>query len=151
MSTATASKKLSKTAWKKSKFHEVTLPSGAQVTMRLPNLPEMAKAGTLPNHLLDAAIGAAGASTDEKSTTDSLKDTAEFNTFIVLAAVVEPADLTEADVADLPTEDVDMIVALATRQDDMDALGHHIGGLHKSSEWRRFRGFAYLDEDLGGV
>jgi hypothetical protein len=45
----------SKSKWKAAKAHEVTLPSGAEVKIELPDLAKMIKGGQVPNELLDVA------------------------------------------------------------------------------------------------
>lgn len=133
--------------WKKAKVHDVTLPSGTTVSITIPNLPQMVKTGQIPNDLLDAALGAMQT---QEVTPELVKEQADFYNKLVVWMVKDP-ELTEADVDEIPYEDVELLVELGTRQRDLDALGRHIGGLHKSAEWRRFRGVLYGDEDLAGV
>jgi hypothetical protein len=128
-------------AWKKAGVHEVTLPSGTEVTITIPNLPQMVKNGSIPNNLLDAAIGAIQ---KETITRELLAEQAEFFSLLVTTMVKEPS-ITADDVADLPYEDIELLVEIGTRQRDLDALGNHIAGLHRSAEWRRFRGLDYGD------
>lgn len=136
--------------WKRTKDHLVTLPSGASVTFQIPNLAVMAKSGQLPNSLLAVAVPGsvkeADVTTPEEAQ-ERIARLADFQKWLIAKAVVEPP-LEEEDVAGLPTEDVDCLVELATRGRDTDAVGHHIGGLEASPEWRRFRGVPALDEDL---
>lgn len=133
-------------AWKTSKRHDVTLPSGVGVAIEIPNLPLLIKTGQLPNDLIDAAIGAIKR---DEITAELINQQSDFYHKLVALTVKEP-EITEADVADLPYEDVELIVEIATRNRDLDALGRHIAGLHKSSEWRHFRGLDYGDEALEG-
>lgn len=129
-------------AWKKAKVHTVTLASGAVIDIKIPNLPELVSAGEFPNHLVETAINVA--SGEAKVTAEEIKSQAEFYRNLVTKTVVAP-ELSLEDVKELPFEDIELISALATRQRDVDALGHHIAGLDKSEDWRRFRGIDYLD------
>lgn len=129
-------------SWKKSAFHEITLSSGVKVTIKLPNLPELVKSGEFPNHLVDIAISVATGET--KISKEEVTAQADFYRELVARTVVEPA-LTPEDVAELPFEDVELLAALATRQRDVDALGHHLAGLEKSEDWRKFRQIEYFD------
>jgi hypothetical protein len=134
-----------KTAWAKKGVHEgVTLPSGMVVTIKLPNLPAMLKADTVPNDLIDQAISFQSAT---EVTPQMLKDQWDFIKWIVPITVAEPT-ITEDEVADLPAEDVDMVAGFASRTIDVDAIGHHLGGLETSDAWRRFRGQLDLSEIL---
>jgi hypothetical protein len=126
----------------------VTLPSGAVVDIRIPNLAQLAKAGELDNDLLQSAIpdGTTAQSEDEDrelsaaEKTANLTKLADFHCWLVSKTLVEPK-LTPEDVADtVPTPDIEVIVELASRRRDMDAIGHQIGGLEKSSDFRTFRG-----------
>lgn len=134
--------------WKKSRVHEVTLPSGFQVKIIIPNLPQLIKAGQLSNELINAALGATQG--DEKITRETIEQQADVYNKLVSITVKEPT-VTEEDVAELPYEDVEMIVELATRQRDIDAVGHHIGGLEKIEEFRKFRSLGFSSEDIPGL
>lgn len=129
-------------AWGGKKYHNVVLPSGAEVTIIVPNLPALVKTGQVPNDLIESAVGVMQGTVE--ITAELLAEQADFYTKLVALTVSEPA-ITESDVADLPYEDVEMLAEIATRQRDVDALGRHLAGLHTSKEWRTFRGL-----DLGG-
>jgi hypothetical protein len=134
-----------KDAWKKAGVHTVGLSSGVEVDIRIPNLPQMVKAGEVPNDLLDAALGAMK---KQEITPDLIKEQADFFHLLVSTMVVEPA-LSPDEVPEVvPFEDIELLVELGTRQRDIDALGRQIAGLHKSAEWRKFRGWDYGDETL---
>jgi len=124
-----------KTAWKKNAVHEVTLPSSTKVTIKLPNLAEMVRTGAFPNKLLPIAVKQIAADEVDE---DKVKDLAEYHRFLVSHMVIKPA-VEEDDVPDLPSEDVDMLVAIANRERDMDAVGHHLSGLETDEEFRKFR------------
>jgi len=145
MSTTDQKKATTLSAWKKNAVHTVTLASGTEVDLKVPNLPELVAAGEFPNHLVDTAI--AVASGDRKVTAEEVAQQAEFYRELVSRAVVNPA-LTVEDVKDIPFEDVELISAIATRQRDIDALGHHIAGLDQNADWRKFRGLDDLDAAL---
>lgn len=139
MSTETAPKPTSKANWKKAKRHPITLPSGAVVEIEIPDLPNLVKAGSIPNELVDIAIGVANG---QRVTKDDIIKQADFYNKLCALSVKNP-EVTEADFEGpdaLPFEDKEMLVEIATRQRDLDAVGHHIGGLEKVSDFRTFRG-----------
>lgn len=123
-------------AWKKNAVHTVTLASGTEVEMRIPNLPELVASGEFPNHLVDTAIKVATG--EAKVTSEEVASQAEFYRELVSRAVISPV-VSPEDVKDLPFEDVELISSIATRQRDVDALGHHIAGLDQNADWRKFR------------
>lgn len=142
-----AAQKKTANAWKSAKRHPITLPSSFEVEIEVPNLPQLVKTGQLPNDLVAEALNTA---TTGNLTPEIISSQAEFYNKLVALTVKEP-EVTEEDVPELPFEDVEMIVEIATRQRDLDALYHHIGGLEKSAEWRKFRGLDYGDEDVAGL
>lgn len=141
-------KPTSKSAWKKAKRHYVTLPSGTVVGIELPDLPSLVKAGQIPNELVDVAIGVAQG---KKVTREDIVEQVDFYNKLAAMTTVEP-EVTEEDFAsgDLPFEDKEMIVEFATRQRDLDAVGHHLAGLETVKEFRNFRGLLNIDADLEG-
>jgi hypothetical protein len=146
--TAPATKPVSKSAWAKKGVHEgVTLNSGAVVTIKIPNLPALLKKDAVPNDLIEQAISFQGA---RQVTAEMLKDQWDFIRWIVPITVLSP-EISEDDVENLPAEDVEMIAGFASRTIDTDAIGHHLGGLETSAEWRRFRNQLDIDEVLAGV
>lgn len=122
--------------WKKSKVHAVTLPSSAVVELEIPNMPVLIKTGQIPNNLVDIAVKAARGTLEIDR--DLMEQQAEFAAKIVALSCKNPV-VKEEEVQDLPFEDVEMIVEIATRQRDLDALGHHVGGLHTQADFRAFR------------
>lgn len=148
MSTTTKSSKRSVEGWGKAKTHVITLPSGYEVEVEIPDLPKMIKTGQLPNHLIDAALGAVEGKA--KVTREFVIEQSEFVNQIVSITVVDPV-VTPEQVLDLPVEDRELIAEIATRQRDLDALGHHIGGLHTNEDFRNFRGLVSGGEDLAGL
>jgi hypothetical protein len=136
--------------WKKAKIHTITLSSGAVVDIQIPDLPALIKAGTIPNSLVDAALGAVqGTATVDKK---FVEEQADFVNKLVAFTVVAPA-ITEEDCANgvIPTEDKELIAEIATRQRDLDAVGHHVGGLHTNKDFRNFRGLLSSDEIVDGL
>ena len=134
--------KTTKTAWFKARRHEgVTLPSGTVVTIELPNLSLMLKTGQIPNGLVDAAVEMQNAvSTGSVQVTrEMIEQQWDYYAFLVSKTVVEPA-ITQEEVAEIPAEDVEMLVEFATRQRDIDAVFRHIAGLDKLDSFRKFRG-----------
>lgn len=148
MSTAKTTDK--KAAWKAAKRHKAILPSGFEVEIELPNLAQMVKTGQIPNNLIDAAVRVATGDVPDKVTPELLAEQAEFYNKLVVLAVKDP-EITEEDVEDLPYEDLEMIVEIATRQRDMDAAYRHLGGLEKVESFRAFRGIPDFESDVEGV
>lgn len=141
----------SKSALKKRRFHEgVTLPSGAVVTITLPNLGQMIHAGSLPNDLIQAALKQQSQSADTQLTEEDLKKDWEFIKWVVPLTLHEPK-IEPDDVADLDPMDITMIANLAARRTDMDAVGHQLGGLETQASFRKHRGIIDIDEALAGV
>lgn len=149
MSDETQTKTTSLAGWKKSKRHTITLPSAAVVDIEVPDLPELVKTGGIPNDLVDIAIGVAAG---KKVTREDILQQADFFNKLCALTVVEPK-VAEEDFASgaLPFEDKEMLVEIATRQRDLDAVGHHLAGLEKSKSFRTLRGIFSGDENLEGV
>lgn len=148
---ATKPKVTSASAWSKSKRHYVTLPSSAVVAMEIPDLPALVSSGKLPNELIDVAVKtASGGQQSDETTREAIEQMPEFYRFLVKLSVKEPP-VDDALYDELPTEDKEMIVEIATRQRDIDAVYDHIGGLHTSKRWRTFRGLDDLDEAVAGT
>lgn len=132
--------------WKARKRHEgVTLPSGMEVTIEVPNLFEMLRGGSVPNNLVKMASkaqatpgGADGLSVEQ------VKESTDFLRWLVSITVKEP-EITEEDVPDIPMEDLDMILSFAMRDDDVDAVGHQLSGMETSEKWRKFRYGRFTD------
>lgn len=150
--TETAKPKATSTAaWKKARVHEgVTLPSGAVVDINVPNLSQLIASGQLPNTLIDSAMKHDSAEDGKPLDPQVLKDTWDFVKFIVPLTVAKPT-ITADDVDDIPVEDAEMITSFATRRNDIDAIGHHLGGLETHRRFRELRGLLTLDEALSDV
>src|SRR5687767_8881236 len=110
--------------WKQAKRHSVTLPSGVTVEIELPNIQFLLKTGQIPNSLVQIVTKA---STDPnfRITPEVLAEQWDYTSFLVSKTVVEPS-ITAEEVAELPSEDVEMIVDFALRNRDFDAVGHHL-------------------------
>lgn len=128
-------------AWKNRSQRTITLPSGTQVDIVLPNINEMAAAGDIPNPLIEAAANKIEG-VPVKPSQDALKKQAEFNRYMIAKMVKYPT-IAEGDVADLPADDTDLLQKIAFRETDFDAVGEHISGLDTVASFRRFR---LLDE-----
>lgn len=136
-------------AWKKAATHYPLLPSGVRVGIRIPDLAELVESGQIPNDLIEVALGVA-AGTDTKPSIELIKQQKEFTDILVLKTVVEPR-LDEKTVAEIPFEDKDFLVSVATRQRDLDAEGEHLAGLTTSDRFRRFRRLGEFAEDVEGL
>lgn len=132
--------------WKKNKTHSITLPSATVVEIAIPDLPTLVKTGVIPNELVDIAIGVAQG---RKVTRDDIVQQSDFYNKLCAITVKAPV-ATEEDFASgiLPFEDKEMLVEIATRQRDLDAIGHHVGGLEKTEAFRNFRQLAAQYADL---
>lgn len=135
-----AAKPTTLAAWKKNRDHVVTLPSGTVVEIAIPDLPALVVSGAIPNKLVDIAIGVANG---KKVTKEDIVEQAEFYNKLCALTVISPA-ATEEDFASktLPFEDKECLVEFATRQRDLDAVGHHIAGLEKVQSFRDLRGIS---------
>ncbi len=136
--------------WKKAAKHYPLCPSGVRVGIRIPDLAAMIEAGDIPQHLLEVALGVAMSGTEVKPTVELIKQQREFTDILVGLTVVEPK-LSKTDLGEIPYEDKEFLVSVATRQRDVDAEGEHIGGLSTSEKFRRFRGLAEFDSGLEGA
>lgn len=144
---STAPTVASKAGWKKNAKHSICLPSGTWVEIVVPDLARLIETDQIPQNLLDAALKAAGRGGDGQMTKEAIIQEREFTDKLVQITVVTPA-LTTEDLHEIPYEDKVMLVEISTRQRDLDAEGNHIGGLHTSERWRRFRGFEPVESAL---
>lgn len=135
--------------WVDAATHYPLLPSGKRVGIKIPDLPTLIEAGSIPQHLIDVAIGVASGSQDTTPSMDMIKLQREFTDVLVQLTVVEPA-LSDETVKRIPFEDKDFIVAIATRARDLDAEGEHLAGLSTSEKFRRFRGLGEFNTDVEG-
>ncbi len=132
-------------SWEDKRYHRgVTLPSGAVVDIKLPDLPALAKAGDIPNELLEASAKLQKAIDDKDRsalTTETLVNLEEFMQYLLPEMVIQPKITAEDVHSKIPSEDKELLVQFAQRARDLDAVGRHLAGLEKLAEWRRFRGW----------
>jgi hypothetical protein len=138
--TLEAQKRRSLADWKRRGVYDVTLPSGMEVSIRYPDLMMMATSDAMPERLRALAVKQARGDTladdappspeqEEERSREELKMLEEMREFLhhlVVAMVTEP-ELSYEDVADLPPEDRDMLIAIAQRERDTDAKGRLLG------------------------
>lgn len=136
-------------AWDKAGVHTPLLPTGVRVKIRIPDLGDMVESGEIPQHLLDVALGVIN--NDTKVDKELIIKQKEFTALIVKATVVAPKLETDEQIAKVPVEDKEMLVAIATRQRDLDAEGEHIAGLTTSEKFRKFRGLGEFDPNVEGA
>lgn len=134
--------KTKKELWKgkREQGGRITLPSGTEVRVEVPDVVEMVAAGAVPNPLVKFAVemseGMMGGLAEID--VDKIKEAAAFKRWLVATTVKDPEDLEPDDVPGLPTEDTDMIFEFATRQRTTDAVGHQLHGLETMDKWRSF-------------
>ena len=108
---------------------EEQLPSGLNVTLRLPRLRDCIIAGAVPlpvlEHLMEAATQNGDATTQVSN--EEAAHMARFQDEIVRRSVVaiegQPIEMTTEAVAEFSQEDYDRIVAVATRQEASPLAG----------------------------
>jgi hypothetical protein len=141
--------------WKKlGKPQEVTLHSGMRIKIKVPDVPEMLRAGEVPNELIAAVNEARDDVSPSGFDMEKVKDATDYMRWLVSVTVVEidegdgnfvAANLEPDDVPSLPVHDRDMILEFALRQRDRDAVGHQLYGMEKVSAWARFRDGGTVD------
>lgn len=135
-------------ALKKRAVHKgVTLPSGAIVDIRLPNLAALLRADGIPNDLIEPAL-ALQQDEDKKLTREDIEKSWDFVEWVIPKTLVKP-EIKQEDVKDLDPMDIEMLAAFATRRTDMDAVGHQLGGLDTQASFREHRGIISLDSLVG--
>lgn len=132
--------------WKARAVHYATLPSGTIVSFTLPNIAYLIKTGKMPNPLVDSAIKLQNA---KQVTREILEDTWDFAEWVIPEMVRAPS-IDDADLPELPAEDIEMLAAFANRSIDTDAVGHQLGGLETVKSFREARGIFTSDENLLG-
>lgn len=136
---------------KRSVHKDVTLPSGAVVDIRVPNLTQLAATDGIPNDLIDSAIEGAGrareAEDQKKVTVEDIKKDWKFIEFIIPKMFVNPK-IEEGDVAELDPLDIDLLVSFAIRRNDIDAVGRQLGGLDTQQSFRDHRGIVDVNEAM---
>ena len=102
---------------------EETLPSGLNVTLRLPRIRDCIIAGQVPLPVLEHVMKAASSSNGDTPdiSPEETAHMARFQDEIVRRSVVaiegEPVSLALEDVSEFSQEDYDRIVVVATRQE----------------------------------
>jgi hypothetical protein len=113
--------------WKAKSLHTIPLPSGAEVSIRLPNVSKMVIGGDFPNALRDIALRELQGLDRGELTMEQLEAAVTFGNYVVCATVVDPK-LTPDDLDELPQEDVEALAALAKREVSIkDYLAHWPG------------------------
>lgn len=138
--------------WEKQGVHTITTHSGAVVEIRLPDIVQLIESGVIPQHLLETATRVANAAQTgnvPEVSLEQLMQQRDFVNAVTVAALVTPK-VTDETVNKVPIEDRELITQIATRARDRDAVGDHIGGLHESEKWRRFRQVGEFDPALAG-
>lgn len=136
----------SKVAWKARATHaNVVLPSGAIVSIKIPDMSALIEAGEIPNELVDLVSAAAeSGSTPQPDDIARLREVQEK----VIAATVTDPKLTIEDVRDIPEEDKGFLQEIAFRQRDVDMIGRSIAGLEAIEKYATFRKEQPRTEDL---
>ena len=142
--------------WAQLAHHTITLPSGARVKVRIPDLTLLIAQDAVPEKLRGvalrevlAAMGALTAKPDASEEAaeaaaplfdaEKIRTLAELHFFLVSEMLVEPKLTPEqAATGGLPNEDLELLVQIATRERDTDARGVVLGVL-PLSRFERFR------------
>ncbi len=164
---ATAQKKrpsrpqiVSKAKWAGLAVHTVTLPSGAVVRIKIPDLSLLLAGGAVPDRLRTvalrqltedirdaqaspAAVDAPPIEIDE----EHLVGLAELTRWLVAQTLVEP-EVTEVEIEDgiVPNEDILMLTQFASRERTVDAAGMRLG-VEPIDRWEVWRGFHGCPDD----
>lgn len=103
----------------KNRFDE-TLPSGLNVTLRLPRIRDCILAGGVPLPVLNHLVKAASNGGAPEISNENAAHMARFQDEIVRRSIVaiegEPIEMTVDALSDITQEDYDRVVELATRQ-----------------------------------
>lgn len=147
--TRSTSKVTTKARWLKKGHHTVTLYSGETVKITIPNLAMMIRLGLIPLRLRSLAMRAArgeellpppqdeGSSEVSDEEYEGLQKMVELLDFLIMQMVVEPK-LEQEDVDLMPTEDRELLISIAQRERDSDAVGRTLG-VEPLSRWETFR------------
>jgi hypothetical protein len=139
--------------WRKLTTHMVELPSGVNVLIRYPNLPDCIKSGSIPEDLKQTALRVVVQETYDQPmfpgmkedgtlpTIDStqLSEVDEVSRRLAHACLVDPSLTWDEFVeAALPPDDVDYLTAIAFRKVGRDAGGRFLG-VEPLDRWEPFR------------
>lgn len=108
----------------------VTLPSGAEVVMKLTDLSTHLRYGAIPTQLRAAVMDASRRRHDEARTTEERDDAAreQNDAWIdLLADVIVSPRLSPAELRKVPAADLAMLLQIAHRENVFDALGKPFG------------------------
>lgn len=143
----------SKAAWKKLAVHRITLHSGMEVVIRIPDLTVLLLGDAVPETLRATALGQVfediasqiaetggengKPEPDPDAQMDSLRKLTDLQRWLVVQMLVEPT-IEAGDLDEMPADDVNLLTLIAIRERDRDALGVTIGvePLHR---WEQFR------------
>ncbi|HXG70659.1 MAG TPA: hypothetical protein VNJ04_08625 [Gemmatimonadaceae bacterium] len=142
--------------WAKKAVHRITLDSGMEVDVRLPDLAILIEGDALPDRLRGVAAqmwseGSAAAVTkldeDGKPQIDVevVKGLAQLRRHMAAICLVDPAmTADELSSAGIPAEDIDLLASIAMRERDTDARGVKLGvmPLSRFDTWRQSHGCA---------
>ena len=156
-----ARKTATKTSWLKSGTHTITTYTGHVIRIKYPNLALMMRVGLVPTHLravaLKVARGEINVSSREVTVGEDLPEPegeaayeemlklVELLDLLIMEMVLEPK-LSQEDVDAMPGEDRDLLLAIANRERDVDAVGVRLG-VEPLSRWDNFRGRHNCPED----
>lgn len=129
--------------WKKTGvLRGVVLPSGAIVDLRPLSLETHLTFGKTPDALrviaisdVRAKLGNRDISNDERA--DALAEHVAYQRPLLVEMIVEP-QITEDDLADLPEQDVEWLIAFSNRAVTEDAAGRVLG-VEPLNRWSTFR------------
>lgn len=102
--------------WRKARGRTVSLPSGAKVAIALPSVPQMIRAGRVPNPLIEIAVRyeAQGLDLGEKITTEQLLAWTDFTRLLVSEMLLDPVVAAE-ELDSIPAEDFEQLSRWAFR------------------------------------
>lgn len=138
-----------KARWLKKGHHTITLYSAETIEIAIPNLAMLIRIGLVPLRLRAMAMRAARGeemlppAKDEKSEDVSdeewgeLQKMVELLDFLIMQMVLNPK-LSQEDVDAIPTEDRELLIAIAQRERDTDAVGRRLG-VEPLYRWETFR------------
>jgi hypothetical protein len=123
----------SKTAWKRKRVHQITLPTGQQVLARFPDTTTLFQNEAVSSDLIHVAfmdqfapdmLRAIIGDTDKEA--ELLKNFNELGDRLAVDMLVEPK-LTLEELREIPQEDLDMLKQIAMRERNTDAKGVVLG------------------------
>jgi len=156
-----------KQGWARRAVHHITLPSGMEVDVRIPDMGALVAADAVPDHLRGAVLkrladdintfvddqaetspGSRHTSVEELE--QAMKTGAEINDWIVTYMLVEPRltmdDMRPDSENRPPEEDLELLVKIAQRERDTDARGVRLG-VEPLNRMERFRHHHGCPED----